>query len=68
MSDDGIHNMFMIPELIAFAFLIININWKRFNKGINKKIIFWGVIWLALYLIPIMNDFVSGFIAGFTGS
>jgi hypothetical protein len=43
MSDDGIHNMFMIPELIAFAFLIVNINWKRFNKGINKKIIFWGV-------------------------
>ncbi|HIY93541.1 helix-turn-helix domain-containing protein [Companilactobacillus sp. HBUAS56275] len=66
ISDDRIDTLFSIPEIIAFGFLIYNIDWKKFNKGINKKLVFWGIIWLGLYLIPIINDFIAGFIYGFT--
>lgn len=67
ISDDRIDTLFSVPEIIAFGFLMYNINWKKFNKGISKKLIFWGIIWLGLYLIPIINDFIASFIVGYNG-
>ncbi|WDT65682.1 helix-turn-helix domain-containing protein [Companilactobacillus crustorum] len=67
VSDDNIDNLLVLPQLIAFSFILFNINWKKFNQGINKRLLIWGIVWLALYLIPLINDFVAGFIAGFSG-
>jgi len=64
---DTIDNVMVVPEIIALAGLLMNINWKSFNKLLSKKAIIWGIIWLALYLIPMLNDFVTGFIDGLNG-
>ncbi|KRN98893.1 helix-turn-helix domain-containing protein [Companilactobacillus kimchiensis] len=68
VSDDNMDNWFFIPELIAFVWLMFNINWKKINLSINRKVLVIGIIWLALYLIPRVNEAIAGFIHGFSSS
>lgn len=66
ISDDSIDDLFDVPETIIFFILIFNINWRKFNLILNRRVIIIGIIWLTMYIVPRLNEMVAGFIHGFT--
>lgn len=64
---ERIDDLMSWPQIIAFIGLFVSIKWKDFEKILNKKVIIWGSIWIITCLIPIINDFFAGFMAGLTG-
>jgi len=64
VSVNSIGDFLAIAQLITFFGLAVSINWRKINKVLDKKVVIWGILWLSLYLIPAINDFIAGFLSG----
>ena len=56
-----------LPDIGFFSFigLIANIKWNNFNKSLNKKAVFFGILLLVALLVPYIMNGVPSFVDSF---
>ncbi len=59
-----ITRIIILPEMVAFLGMILHINWKNVDGRISKQAVVWGIIWLALYLLPVFYILIVAFASG----
>ena len=56
-----------LPDIGFFSFIgfIVNIKWNNFNKSLNKKAVFFGILLLVAVLVPYIMNGVPSFVDSF---
>lgn len=66
ISIASIDNWLPDVGLISFFCFIANVNWRMFNKSLNKKAVFFGILLLVAVLVPFIMHGVPDLLKGFT--
>jgi len=65
LSVESIDAWLFLPLVISFLGTLNNINWREFNKSLNKKTVVWGIIWLTLLILMQLNGLFPSIFEGF---
>ncbi|KRM14797.1 hypothetical protein FD31_GL001656 [Companilactobacillus nantensis DSM 16982] len=66
ISVTSIDDWSSVIGLIGFFGFIFNIKWSAFNKSINKKAVFFGILFLVAFLIPFIMHEIPDILHGMT--